>query len=221
MHTRTKNITMLALFSAVSYAVMYLSKMIPINVLGFLTFDLKDVVIGLAGFIYGPLYIAAVSVIVSLIEMLTISSTGPWGFLMNVLSTCFFLCPAALFYRRRRSVSGAVLGLILGAILMTAAMLLWNYLVTPIYMGMPRQAVAELLLPVFLPFNLIKGGINAAMLLLLYKPIVTALRSAHLIGASPDGSRTVSGSQRLGLILLSALALIGFVLLALVLAGIL
>ncbi|MBR3850372.1 MAG: ECF transporter S component [Oscillospiraceae bacterium] len=221
MHTRTKNITMLALFSAVSYAVMYLSKMIPINVLGFLTFDLKDVVIGLAGFIYGPLYIAAVSVIVSLIEMLTISSTGPWGFLMNVLSTCFFLCPAALFYRRRRSVSGAVLGLILGAILMTAAMLLWNYLVTPIYMGMPRQAVAELLLPVFLPFNLIKGGINAAMLLLLYKPIVTALRSAHLISASPDGSRTVSGSQRLGLVLLSALALIGFVLLALVLAGIL
>ena len=221
MHTRTKNITMLALFSAVSYAVMYLSKMIPINVLGFLTFDLKDVVIGLAGFIYGPLYIAAVSVIVSLIEMLTISSTGPWGFLMNVLSTCFFLCPAALFYRRRRSVSGAVLGLILGAILMTAAMLLWNYLVTPIYMGMPRQAVAELLLPVFLPFNLIKGGINAAMLLLLYKPIVTALRSAHLIDASPDGSRTVSGSQRLGLVLLSALALIGFVLLALVLAGIL
>ncbi|MBR2977584.1 MAG: ECF transporter S component [Oscillospiraceae bacterium] len=221
MHTRTKNITMLALFSAVSYAVMYLSKMIPINVLGFLTFDLKDVVIGLAGFIYGPLYIAAVSVIVSLIEMLTISSTGPWGFLMNVLSTCFFLCPAALFYRRRRSVSGAVLGLILGAILMTAAMLLWNYLVTPIYMGMPRQAVAELLLPVFLPFNLIKGGINAAMLLLLYKPIVTALRSAHLISASPDGSRTVSGGQRLGLILLSALALVGFVLLALVLAGIL
>jgi len=221
MHKRTKNITMLALFSAVSYAVMYLSKMIPINVLGFLTFDLKDVVIGLAGFIYGPLYIAAVSVIVSLIEMLTISSTGPWGFLMNVLSTCFFLCPAALFYRRRRSVSGAVLGLILGAILMTAAMLLWNYLVTPIYMGMPRQAVAELLLPVFLPFNLIKGGINAAMLLLLYKPIVTALRSAHLIGASPDGSRAVSGGQRLGLILLSALALVGFILLALVLAGIL
>ena len=54
-------------------------------------------------------------------------------------------------------------------------MLFWNYLVAPIYMGYPRQAVAQLLLSVFLPFNLIKGGVNAALTLLLYRPLTAAL----------------------------------------------
>lgn len=221
MHERTKKTIILALFSAIAYAVMYFSKLIPVNVLGFLNFDLKDVIIGFCGFIYGPLAAAVVSALVSLVEMLTVSSTGPWGLLMNILSTCFFVCPAAMIYQRRRSISGALFGLIAGALLTTAAMLLWNYLVTPIYTGMPRNAVAELLLPVFLPYNLVKSGINSTLMLLLYKPIVSALRSARLIEASPEGSRPVSGRQKVGLVLLPAAALVGFVLLALMLAGIL
>lgn len=32
-------------------------------------------------------------------------------------------------------------------------------------------AVAELLLPVFLPFNLLKGSLNTALTLLIYKPV--------------------------------------------------
>lgn len=64
---------------------------------------------------------------------------------------------------------------------MVLVMLFWNYLITPIYMGYPREAVVELLIPVFLPFNLIKGGLNAAITMILYKPIVKALRRAHLI----------------------------------------
>ena len=45
-------------------------------------------------------------------------------------------------------------------------------LITPFYMGYPREAVVELLLPAFLPINLIKGGLNAGITMLLYKPIV-------------------------------------------------
>ncbi|GFH90968.1 hypothetical protein IMSAGC002_02220 [Lachnospiraceae bacterium] len=60
-------------------------------------------------------------------------------------------------------------------------MMLWNYLIAPIYMGYPREAIAALLLPAFLPFNLIKGGLNTAITLLLYKPVVVALRRANLI----------------------------------------
>ncbi|SOY30602.1 hypothetical protein AMURIS_03333 [Acetatifactor muris] len=60
-------------------------------------------------------------------------------------------------------------------------MLFWNYLITPVYMGYPREAVAELLIPVFLPFNLMKGGLNAAFTMILYKPVVTAFRCAHLL----------------------------------------
>ena len=220
MHGKTKRITMLALFSAVAFAVMYLSKLIPINVLGFLTFDLKDVIIGFCGFIYGPLAAVVVSVVVSFIEMITISSTGPWGFVMNVLSTCFFICPAAFIYRRHRSVTGAVSGLFVGALLMTAVMILWNYLVVPLYTpSISRDAVLPLLVPVFVPFNLIKSGLNGALMMLLYKPIVNALRAAHLVEESSEGGNTVSGGKKVGLVLVSLVALATFILLALALAG--
>lgn len=58
---------------------------------------------------------------------------------------------------------------------MVLVMMLWNYLVAPLYMGIPREEVVKLLLPAFLPFNLIKGGLNAAITMLLYKPVVSVL----------------------------------------------
>ena len=51
-------------------------------------------------------------------------------------------------------------------------------------MGYPRDAVADMLLPVFLPFNLLKGGLNAAFTMMLYKPVVSALRAARLVPES-------------------------------------
>ena len=173
---KARDLTILALLAAVAYVVMFLSKLIPVNVLGFLNFDLKDVIICIAGFLFGPLAAAGISFVVSLIEMVTVSSTGLWGLLMNVLSTCAFVCTAAVIYQRNKSIKSAVVGLVAGVLLMTVVMLLWNYLITPIYMGQPRELVATLLIPYFLPFNLIKGGINATLTVLLYKPIVNALR---------------------------------------------
>ena len=211
-----KKLAILALLSAVAYVVMYLSKLIPVNVLGFLNFDLKDVIIVIAGFLFGPLSAAGISVVVSVIEMVTISSTGLWGLLMNVLSTCAFACIAAWFYRKNRTIKGAILGLIVGALLMTAVMLLWNYLITPIYMGQPREFVATLLIPYFLPFNLIKAGINGTLALLLYKPIVNALRRAKLV--PPSSGSGQGGRSKIGVAIVAAVLLVTFILLALVLA---
>ena len=210
----TKELTMLALLAALAYVVMFLSEQIPVNVLGFLNFDLKDVIICIAGFLYGPLAAAGVSVIVSLIEMVTISSTGLWGLLMNVLSTCAFVCAAAYFYQRNKTIKNAVIGLVVGVLLMTAVMLLWNWLITPIYMGQPREFVATLLIPYFLPFNLIKGGINATLTMLFYKPIVNALRKAKLV----EPSNGKGGSSKVGVAVVAAVLLVTFVMLALVLA---
>ena len=100
---------------------------------------------------------------------------------------------------------------------MVGAMMLWNYLITPIYMGYPRQAVAELLLPAFLAFNLIKGGLNAAFTMLLYKPVVKALRRSHLIEAAHE---TEQGRINLAVMLVSLLVLAAFILLALLLKGV-
>jgi len=213
-----KTIVTIGMLCAVAFIAKLISNIIPIAVAGFLEFDLKDVIIVIAGFICGPLSAAIVSVIVSVIEMLTISSTGPIGLIMNILSTCAFACTAAVLYKKNRSMKGAILSLLVGIVFMTIVMVLWNYLITPLYMGVEREVVAGMLVSVFLPFNLVKGGINASLALLLYKPIVTALYKANLISASPTSGK---GSVKRGLILVSLVLLATFVLLALVLAGIL
>ena len=176
--TRTRKLALLGMFSALAFVVMMVGR-VPIVM--WLKYDPKDVVIAFAGLLFGPVSSFAVSLVVSAVEMVTVSDTGIIGFVMNVLSTCSFVCTAAFVYSRRRTLGGAVLGLVSGVLLMTAAMLLWNYLITPLYMNQPREQVAPLLIPMFLPFNLFKGSLNAALTLLLYKPVVRALRRAKLI----------------------------------------
>ena len=210
-----KTIATVAMLCAIAFVAKLISKVIP-DVQGFLSFDLKDVVIVIGGFIMGPLTAAVITVIVSLVEMLTVSSTGPIGLLMNVIASCAFACTAAVIYKRDRSMRGAVIGLIAGVLLMSALMLLWNWLITPLYMNVPRDVVVGMLLPVFLPFNLVKGGLNAALAMLLYKPVVTALRRAHLVQESPSGPKH---GVKWGIVLVSLVLVVTFVLLALVLAG--
>ena len=183
----TRYMAAVAMFAALSFVSVLIAKVIP-NVAGFLSYEPKDAVIVIAGLLYGPLTSVLISVIVSLIEMLTISSTGPYGFLMNVISTCAFAVPAAWYYQKHKTQKDAVIGLCFGVITMVVAMLLWNYIITPFYMGVSRETVAGMLMSVFLPFNLVKGGINAGLTLLLYKPVVGALRKAGLAQPSSTGS---------------------------------
>lgn len=212
----TKTLVSLAMITAVAYVVMLLSKLMP-QVMGILQFDLKDTVICIGGFLFGPFAAAMVSIVVAFLEMLSVSDTGPIGFLMNVLSTCAFCCTASFFYKKKRTMAGAIVGLSLGTLALTAAMLLWNYLVTPIYYQMDRAVVAALLPTVFLPFNLVKGGMNMAAILLLYKPVVGALRKAHLVAPSGSGKK---GRFNLGFLLFALALLATFILLMLVLAKI-
>ena len=212
----TRYMAAVAMFAALSFVAVLLAKVIP-NVAGFLSYEPKDAVIVIAGLLYGPLTSVLISVIVSFIEMITISTTGPYGFLMNMVSTCAFAAPTAWFYQKHRTQKGAVIGLAIGMLTMVAAMLLWNYIITPFYMGVPRETVAGMLMSVFLPFNLVKGGINAALTLLLYKPVVGALRKAGLAAPSSGGK----GSFSLGFTLFALAVLVTFVLLFLTMIGVL
>ena len=182
----------------------------------YLTYDPKGVIITIAGFIFGPFAAALVSAVVCAVEMVTISASGPIGFLMNFLSACSFSCMAAYIYKRKHSVSGAVLGLVAGTLIMTALMLLWNYIITPLYTAAPREAVAAMLVPVILPFNLIKCVINSAVIMLLYKPVVTALRKSKLLPNKPVQS---SKGRTLGVAAVSLVVLITCVFVVLAIKG--
>lgn len=213
----TRYMAVIAMFVAVSYVMVLVSKVIP-DVMGFLSYEPKDAVIAIAGFIYGPVACVLTSVLVSFIEMISISQTGPYGFIMNVVSTCAFTVPAACLYKRFHSQKGAVAGLAVGVGVLAVVMVLWNYIITPMYMGLPREQVAAMLTTVFLPFNLIKGGINAGLTMLLYKPVVGALRKARLVEPSKGGAK---GRFSPGFTIFAVAVLVTFVLLFLVMIGVL
>ncbi|MCQ2437505.1 MAG: ECF transporter S component [Clostridia bacterium] len=180
----TRQLTLCAMLCAIAYVVMLVGRVSLMAAAPFLKYDPKDVIIAIGGFLMGPFPALLITLVVSFLEMLTASSTGWWGFLMNVLSTAAFVVPAAVIYSHKQSLKRAGLGLAVGVVAMTVLMVAWNYIVTPIYMGYPRAAVAAMLPTVFFPFNLIKGVLNAAITLLLYKPCANALRRTNLLPKS-------------------------------------
>lgn len=213
MDSKTKKITTTAMLCAIAYVVVVIGR---IPVVLFLKYDPKDIIITLGGLIWGPMTSFIVSVIVSLIEMVTISENGVLGCIMNIVSTCSFACTASVIYKRKRTLSGAVTGLVTGSLMMVLVMLLWNYLIAPIYMGYPREAVAKLLIPAFLPFNLLKAGLNAGFTFLLYKPITRALRKAGYISESQN----MQSRKPVGLWLFSGVIVLTCILLILSFNGI-
>ena len=207
--SKTKKLTTIGMLCALAYVAVVVGR-VPLVL--FLKYDPKDVIIVIGGLIFGPLTSFTVTVIVSVVQMFTVSGTGILGCIMNIISSCSFACTAAFIYKRKHKLSGALLGLFCGWGCQVVVMTLWNYLIAPIYMGYPREAIVELLIPAFIPFNLIKGGLNAAITMLLYKPVVTALRRSNLIEAKQD-----SGKMRIniGILLLALLMLVTCVLLIL------
>lgn len=225
-----KKLTIIAVLAAAAYLAMLLSHMLPPLVpMPPLKYDPKDIIILIGGFLYGPLAAAAMSVIVSLIEMISVSSTGPIGLVMNVVSTCSFTCVAALIYKfgpKKKTLTGAVIGLLTGVVSMVSVMMLWNYMITPLYVSATpegvaaaREMVAGMLVPVFLPFNLLKGGLNAAVTMLIYKPLSNALGALRLISKADTTSRQ-AGKINVGVILASLAAAVTVLLLMLVFAGV-
>ena len=210
----TKELTTLAMLTAIAYALV---ATVRIPIVLFLKYEPKDVIITIGGFLMGPAAVLISSTVVALIEMFTISDTGIIGCIMNFLSTCSFALTAALVYKRKHTMPGAILGLIAGTVTMVSTMLLWNYLITPLYMtGTSRSDIAGMLVPVFLPFNLLKAGLNSSIILLLYKPLVSGLRRAGLLPTAPSGK----GSAKLGVAVFAGLLLLACVLSVLVMRGI-
>lgn len=214
MKANTKKLTFMAMLCAIAYVVTVVGR---IHVGEFLSFDLKDVIITIGGFMFGPLAAVAISLVVCTVEMITVSTTGPWGLLMNVLASCSFACTASFIYKKNRSLAGMAVGLISGVACMTGVMLLWNYLITPIYLGYPREAVVEMLVPLLLPFNLVKSSINAAATALVYMPVSLALRSSGLLPALEENPSRKSAN--VGVVLVSAMVLVTCTMLVLSMNG--
>ena len=211
-----RRLTIMAMFTALAFASVAL---IRIPVMLWLNYDPKDVFLTIGAFLLGPIEGVIMTVVVALLELATgISSTGIIGFVMNVFSSCLFVCTASLIYHRKRTLSGALIGLACGALLATGGMLLWNYLITPLYMeNTTRQQVAGMLIPLFLPYNLLKTALNGTLTMLLYKSVASALRAAKLL---PPTEAPTNGKKFIPVTILSLLVLAALILALLVWKGI-
>jgi len=217
MKLDTKKLCVLAMLSALAFLLAAFVR-VPVIPAPALRYDPKDVIIVIAGFIYGPMAAFIVTVVVSFMQMITVSATGYIGFLMNVIASTAFCCTAALIYKKNRTVKGALLGLIVGIIFATAIMMLWNYIITPIFLRIPREAVVPLLLPTFLPFNLVSNTLNAALAMLLYKQVKTILQKTRLMPISEDTGKKDGFNK--GIIIASLFVILTCVLWVLILRGV-
>ena len=210
-----RKLVLMAMLAAVAYLMVALIRIPVMPAAPFLKYEPKDVIITIGGFLLGPMASFITSLLVSMIEMVSFSETGIIGCLMNLLSTCSFACTASLIYKNQHNLSGAVLGLLGGTATMATVMLLWNWLVTPLYMGVERYVVEGMLLTVFLPFNLLKAGFNSAFVLGLYKPLTVALRKTRLLPPASHPRR----KAKPGIYILALVLLVTCILVLLVLQG--
>lgn len=197
---KIKTIVAVGVFSAFAYVCCVLFHFRA----SFLSFDLKDSVMTVGAMLFGPVYGLAMSVIVGLIEFVTISSTGVYGLIMNVLASAVFVCVGSFIYSRKRTMTGALLGMLASVVSMTAVMMVANLIITPFYMGVSTSDVVQLIPTLLLPFNLTKGIFNASIVFLIYKPVSKAIRLAGFvsvsvakgqdgpIGVSENGKKSVS-----------------------------
>ncbi len=187
---KIKKLTAVAVFAALAYVIHFVH--IPVM---FLNLDFKDVIMAICGMYFGPVAGIVVSVLVPLLEYPT-SSTGVYGFIMNIISSLTFVGVASVIYKFKKSLSGAIIALAAAALSMTAAMMVANLFITPFYMGVERSAVVALIPRVLLPFNAVKAILNASLTLCLYKPLTRVLKatgfgkSEAVVSAPTKGSKT-------------------------------
>lgn len=184
----TRNLVGIAVFSAMAFCVALVTN-IPV---GFLTFDAKDAVITVASFIYGPVAAVIMSFITAFLEMITVGNTGPYGALMDFISTASFTVTASLIYKYRRKLSGAIISLGSAAVVYVAVMMIANLFITPLYMGVSVVQVKALLPKMILPFNVAKALMNSALVMLVYKPVVNLTRRMGL-AVSKSSSKKPAG----------------------------
>ena len=165
----TKKIAGMAVLSALG-VVLALILHVPIfPAVSFLEYDMADIPIFLGTFMYGPFAGFIMTIVVAVIQGVTVSAGGGWiGIVMHIFATGLYVIVAGSIYYFHRNIKGALVAMFCGIVTWIVGMILWNILLTPIYMGVPRQVVIDLL-GFIVAFNAIKVGVNSVATFLLYK----------------------------------------------------
>jgi riboflavin transporter FmnP len=179
MKNNVRKLTAMGMLTALSVVLVALIHFPIFPAAPFLEYDPADIPILICGFAFGPVAGLCVTLIASVIQGLTVSaSSGIYGIIMHFIATGVYVSVTSIIYSRHKTKKGAIIALLIGTVAMAAVMVPANYWITSYFMSgstdafrETQQYVVTLLVPVIIPFNLIKAGINGVVTFLLYKSI--------------------------------------------------
>ncbi len=172
MKMSVKQLVTMAVLAALSVVIISVIKFPIIPAAPYLEYEPGDVPMLISGFLFGPLSGMLVLVVGSVIQALTVSAQSGWiGLVMHLIASGALILTSSLIYKRHKNVKGAILGLALGCVAMTLVMIPMNLFFTVHFWGTPRDVVVAMILPVLVPFNLIKSVANSLITLLVYKSL--------------------------------------------------
>jgi riboflavin transporter FmnP len=180
-----------ALMGAIGFILMFVELGVPIMP-SFIKFDISELPALIATFAFGPLYGVLVCFLKNALHLLVTNTAGV-GEMANFLMGIFFVVPAGLIYRFRKSRKTALIGSLVGALAMGLSCVAINYfIIYPIYyrIMLPEQVILsayQAILPsvdsilksllIFnLPFTAAKGIIVSVLCFLVYKKLSPILK---------------------------------------------
>lgn len=148
----------------------------------FLLYSPGDLPIIVASLILGPISgVFAAFVNATLFAVIT-GQGGPWGAFMHFIASGGMTAVIGLIAKKKGNLLTAFAS---GILTRVALMVPLNLVVTPIFMGVPRSVVVQMILPVIVPFNLIHAGVNS----LLAYPVIKALSKRVTTNFKTSGIR--------------------------------
>ena len=193
--SRTRKMVQIAMLGAVAAVLMYLEFPAPFLAPPFYKIDFSELPVLIGGFAMGPVagvIIEAIKIALHLLFKGT--QTAFVGELGNFIMGCALVIPAATIYKFRKTKRMALVSLIVGVIVTSAASVFVNaYMLLPAYgaaFGMPMEvfigmgqaihpsinSVMTFCLLTVLPFNLFKGLLSLITTMLIYKHIRKILK---------------------------------------------
>lgn len=173
MNTNVRKLTTMAIMIAVSIVLVTVIHFPLFPGAAFLEYDPADIPILLVTLLFGPLAGLGVTLVAAVIQGFTVSaSSGIYGILMHIAATGAYVLAAGLINKKfGKHWQGRAIALAVGCLAMTLVMIPANLIITPMFMGNAVEEVLPMLLPIIIPFNLAKAGINGVCTFILYQMI--------------------------------------------------
>jgi len=133
---------------------------------------MADVPVLIGAILLGPIPGFVLLVMVSVFQWLFLNPEGTWvGCVMHILASGMLVLPIGLVTRKWKSTKPMLISFAVGLLLMITATIPLNLFFTVRFYGAPFEAVKNMMLPVIIPFNAIKGGLNLILTFLVIFPI--------------------------------------------------